>query len=188
MKHTWLILFIFSIIQVEGQGLDANKLKNAFLNLKAENSLTNQTNYFELFPNSFQEFEDTFGFENGIPAPLYDGHEYIPQFFALDKIDETARMKKCISISIGGEWDADAVNYFQHELHDYILNNVDLNYQILRNRSNSDIESFFDFFFQSIHPVFKSIPKEFKYLELNDKNYYDLIKKSQLKALENEGH
>ena len=188
MKKISFLLLSFLTIQVAGQSIDTDQLKRAFLKLENENSKINQEAYFNVFPNSFEGFIDAFGYENDVPAPLYDGHEYVLKFYDLPSVDEVLFMEKCVNISIGGEWEADAVNYFQHELHPLVLKNVDLNYQTLKGKADSEIESFYYFFFHSIHPVFKEIPEEFKILKETNESYYTLIEQGYIRAIKNSGH
>lgn len=187
-KLTTLILTII-VINVFGQTVDSLKLKSAMISLIGENTKTNQINYFELFPNSFENFEKTFGYEDGKVAPLYfDSHQYVSILFDLDSIPIEIQIEKWINISIGGHWDADAVNYFQHGLRPRILMNVDLSYEILKKRTNQDIESFFYFFFNEIHPQVKTIPNEFEDLKIYDNVFYKLIEKGNKRAIKDSGH
>ena len=188
MKKISLLLLSFLTIQVASQTIDTDQLKKAFLKLENDNSIINQERYFNLFPNSFTSFVNVFGYVNDKPAPLYDGHEYVLKFFELGGINEFSLMEKCFNISIGGEWEADAINYFQHGLHSLVLQNVGLNYQVLKDKSDSEIESFYYFFFHSIHPVFHVIPDEFKTLETTNESFYTLIEEGHIRALKNSGH
>jgi len=188
MKTLLTFLLTFLFINTFGQSVNTEKLKTAFTNLKNDRSLVNQRKYFELFPNSFGEFQETFGYENGKAAPLYDGHEYIPEFFDLDSIPIEKQLEKCINISIGGHWEADAVNYFHYHLRSEVLKNVDLTYRLLKGKPNDKIESFFYFFFNEIHPSSKAIPGEFNEIQSKDKAFYELLVKGHERAMKHSGH
>ena len=164
------------------------ELKSTLTELNNDNSQTNHRKFFELFPNSFGSFEKTFGYKNGKEASLYDGHEYIVKFFSLDSILESELLNKWINISLGGHWDADAVNYFQHYLRPRVFKNIDLTYKLLKKRPKKEIESFFYFFFNEIHRQYETIPKEFGKLKNSDKEFYSLLSKGHKRAIENSGH
>ena len=189
MKTITTFILLTSFFHLTAQTVEVEKLKSAFFDLQEKNNQTNQQRYFDLFPNSFEKFEQVFGFEKGKKAPLYDNSiEYIRTLFALDSISQSSQITKWIDISIGGHWDADAVNYFQHFLRTRTLKNVDLTYKLLKDRPDKEVESFFYFFFNEIHPQFETIPKEFEMLKNRDKAFYNLLEKGHHQAIEDSGH
>ena len=188
MKTLSTFILLISILQLTAQTTESNELQSALSKLKQTNSQTNQRKFFELFPSSFESFEETFGFKNGKAAPLYDGHEYVVKFFSLDSIPEREQIKKWIDISIGGQWDADAVNYFQHFLRSKVFKNIDLTYEFLKERPKKEIEGFFYFFFNEIHPQFETMPQEFEMIKNRDKEFYSLLVKGHKRAIEDSGH
>ena len=188
MKNTIAIIFILLLCQVNGQSLESIELKNALMELKKDKSLKTQKKYFELFPDSFEDFLKMFGFENGKEAPLYDGFEYVEALFAIDSISESQQMKKWINISIDGYWDADAVNYFQHNLRPIVLKKTDLAYELLKKCTDEEIESFFYFFFNEIHPQYKNVPTELERFKDRDEKFYKLLSAAHKRALIDSGH
>lgn len=185
MKIVLTILFLLTI----GQEVEIEKLKAALTELQNENTVENQRKYFELFPDTFESFEKTFGFKDNTAAPLYsNSHIYIQQFFSLDNIPKKERFEKWINIAIGGHWDADAINYFQHDLRPRILKDTELAYNCLKQRTDNEIESFFYFFFHSIHPVYKTVPSEFEIFKTRDNKFYNLIVAGHTEAIEDSGH
>ena len=188
MKKLITIIFILLFSQVNGQSIESNKLKNALIELTKDGNINNQKAYFELFPGSFDSFLKMFGFKDGKGAPLYDGFEYVQALFALDSISETQQMKKWINISINGCWEADAVNYFQHNLRPVVLKKTDLAYELLKNCTDKEIESFFYFFFNEIHPQYEEIPSEFKKLKDVDEKFYNHLLSGHKRALKDSGH
>lgn len=80
--------------------------------------------YFDAFPATFVDFENTFGYEEVLKEERYgllyeESLEYISAFFNLYKdINLLDFSNKAIRICIDGEWDADGVNY----LHSNIVN------------------------------------------------------------------
>ncbi|MFK5959484.1 MAG: hypothetical protein QM495_11530 [Lutibacter sp.] len=188
MKTLTTLILVLLAINVSGQSTKSSDLKNALSNLEKENNLKNQSIYFELFPNTFNGFLEMFGFENGKVAPLYDGYDYVQVLFELDKISKKKQMKKWIEISIGGKWEADAVNYFQHNLQPRILINVNLTYELLSERTDKEIESFFYFFFNEIHPQYEIVPTELKKLQNKNKEFYKLLLTGHKRAIKDSGH
>ena len=188
MKIIATLILIFLSIQINGQSLKTDKLKVALTSLKKDNNLKNQNTFFDLFPNSFESFKNTFGFEDGKEAPLYDGFDYVQAFFQLDSIKENRQIDKWIDISINGQWEADAVNYFQHNLRPRIFKNIDLTYELLKKRTDIEIISFFYFFFNEIHPQYESIPSEFEKIGHRDKKFYELIRTGHKRAIKESGH
>ena len=188
MKTLTTLIFVILTINVNGQSTKSSDLKNAFSNLEKENNLKNQSAYFELFPNTFDGFLEMFGFENGKAAPLYDGYDYVQVLFQLDRISKKKQMKKWIEISIGGKWEADAVNYFQNNLQPRILKNIDLTYDLLSKRTDKEIESFFYFFFNEVHPQYDTVPKELKKLQNKNKEFYKLLLTGHKRAIKESKH
>lgn len=188
MKALSIIILIILVFQSTAQNVDIDKLKSAFVELEKNNSQNNQRTFFELFPGSFESFQQAFGFRDHEPAPLYDGRKYVLKFFALDSISKKEQMNKWINISIDGHWEADAVNYFQHNMRPVVLKNVDLFYELLKDRRENEIESFFYFFFNEPHPQFDTIPNDFKMIKNRDEAFYSLIKKGYKRAIEDSGH
>ena len=168
---------------------DIEKLKEAFSNLELESTKENQQLYFDQFPEDFNSFKSTFGYQNEEYAPLYnDSYDYINKFFSLDKIPIDEKLKKSIEIGIHGKWQADAVNIFQHNLRPLLLSNVDLTYEILKKKENEEIGSLFYFFFQGVHPQYVEIPKEFNQIQNIDKSFYSLIIAGYEKAMNDSEH
>ncbi len=189
MKTFTTFILLTSIFQLIAQTAEVAKLRSAFLDLQKNDNQTYQQRYFDLFPDSFEKFEQVFGFEDGKKAPLYyNSIEYIRALFELDSISQSNQINKWIDISIGGHWDADAVNYFQHYLRPRILKNVDLTYRLLKVRPDKEVESFFYFFFNEIHPQFETIPAEFEMLKNRDKTFYSLLEKGHHRAIEDSRH
>jgi len=187
-KILTISLLCFLFVQINGQTIETEKLVSALSNLQQDPNSNNQKIYFDLFPNSFESFEKVFGFKNGKAAPLYDGFEYVQALFKLNDIPEKQQIQKWINISIGGHWEADAVNYFQHNLQPRILQNVDLTYELLSKRTSKEIESFFYFFFNQIHPQYESVPTDLKKLQNKDKEFYKLLLSGHKRAIKESGH
>ncbi len=113
------------IAQVNPSTIDVQNLKRCY-NLAHSDSNNNQKTYFEVFPSTFAEFKDIFGYEETKDGDIYgelyeESMEYITKFFLLYKvIDSYDFSNKIINLCINGEWQADGVNY----LHANIVNIV----------------------------------------------------------------
>lgn len=75
--------------------------------------------YFDAFPTTFVDFKNTFGYEDTQSGETYGelyekSLDYISEFFYLNKgINLSDFTNKVIHMCIGGEWQADGVNYLQ---------------------------------------------------------------------------
>jgi hypothetical protein len=188
MKFFILLVFVFLPFQSKGQ-VEIKKLKVAYLNLSKNSTLENQHTFFELFPNSFESFINAFGFNNGNESLIYkDQYNYIETFFKLDSVTEERQINKWINISINGKWDADAVSLFQGLLRKQTLEKNELTYTLLKKRTDTEIISFFFFYFNEIHPPKNWMPKKLKEFYKKDNNFYQLIEKGRKKAIEKSGH
>jgi hypothetical protein len=189
MNIVKLIILLIFTNQIFGQAADTSKINNSRIELEKDSSLRNQENYFNSFPNSFDEFDATFGYKGNSPAPLYNNSfGYIKLFFNLDSIPIRTQMKKWTEMSIGGNWDADAISYFQMFLRLGVSKNVILTHNVLKDKSKNDIESFFYFYFSSIHFQYDSIPRYFDAIKNNDKQFYNFLKNGYNRALKDSGH
>lgn len=130
-----------------------------------------------------------FGYHHQKPSTLYhESRDYVTIFFELEKIPKPDLLGKCIQISIGGSWEADAVNHFQRNLRRLVLRNITIAYNILSEKPEKEIESFFYFFFHEIHPQYPAIPNEFDYLKSEAPDFYALIVSGHNRAIEDSGH
>jgi hypothetical protein len=132
--------------------------------------------FFDLFPNSFKELNDLYGYNNGVEAPLYNQVEkHIFELFNnLNNINDTLYYKKIVSIAIGGHWDADAVNAFQEGLRKRVLSKPDLIVYLLKEIPVKKIKSFWYFYFDGVHPS-KQIAEPLLKIKRNNLNIYNLM-------------
>ena len=154
-----------------------------------------QKQFFYAFPGNFREFNHTFGyFENPDPEKVETGvlygesEKYIDLLFRLITIPDTLFYKKILNIAIGGHWEADAINFFQAGLRSKVFANPRLTVDILKHKSDKEIQRFFFFFFQSVHPVYKAIPDTLKTMKSYDSKTYGLMEKGLHEALKQSGH
>ncbi|WP_437921201.1 hypothetical protein [Sphingobacterium sp. LRF_L2] len=107
------------------------------------------TTFFKLFPDTYHELVDFYGFNDDTgESPLYfEAKHHIPFLFNEPKEYLIPLIKKTIKISINGKWEADAVSYFQEELSDLIIKYPEEFLVILITKPEEEITSFWHFVF-----------------------------------------
>jgi len=169
--------------------LKAEKLKKLYLlstSASAESKKIYRQEFFEEFPNSFKQLMELYGydFHSHKAAPLYNETEkHINELFNnLNDIDKLAYYRKIISISIGGHWDADAVNIFQGGLRQKTLEDPKLIVDVLKTHKESEIISFWDFYFDDAYPA-KLIAEPLQSIKSLDNHLYNIMLTAHLKSL-----
>ncbi|RAV30768.1 hypothetical protein [Sinomicrobium soli] len=144
------------ISKAEQQVSEIDSLTYYFKKISSEKvSDADLTRYVYAFPSTFQSFQDYFGFddEEG-EMPLYkEANAYIDMLFLSSEIcckDEV--LNKIINIAKQGKWDADAVNYLKHKLHEMIEDNPDDLFEILSQKEQRTQIGFWFFHFDGPHP------------------------------------
>lgn len=181
------ILSCFISCSQNKRAIDIDKGKDiniAYNNLfKLNDKVKNEQIYFDVFPDNFKDFNSIFGYSFNDPNKIekegvlyYEAFNYIEAFFKLNFIEKEMFINKIIDISIDGKWFADGVNYFQHNMKIYLLNNLDSFCKILSLRNEKEIESFFIFYFDGIHT--ESLPKEFDGIKKTNIKLFKIIQKS----------
>ena len=198
LTRHFLILTVFLPRLLFGQSeKQIDRLKELYhKSTSSSDSLDFQKQFFFAFPKSFKEFNNTFGYVTKSTDPekeeisvLYlESEKYLDLFFRLTIIPDTLFYKKIIDIAIGGHWDADGVNYFQYGLRKKVFANPKMTFDLIKNKVDNDIESFWSFFFQSIHPAYKQIPLELTKMKSYDSRVYGLMEKGLADALKQSGH
>ena len=142
--------------------------------------------FFDEFPSTFEQLNELYGYnyDTNKPAPLYNEFEkhIVDLFNNLNNINDTLYYKKIISIAIGGHWDGDAINAFQHGLQIKVLNNPELTVYILKNMPENKISSFWYFYFDGVHPK-KQIPARLQSIESVNNRVYNLMIDAQNEVL-----
>jgi len=189
-----IFLPLFAFSQNTKYNDTAKKLTDYFAKVHGQDSAKYQKLFFTAFPDNFTDLNGVYGFNSNINdtayhgAPLYDGQEHIFFLFELTTIPEKDFYQKILNIAIGGHWDADAVNYFQHGLDNKVLQNPKLTIDLLKVKSDSEIKSFFFFFFHGIHPRYENIPGELHTMKIYDSRIYKLLEQGFKEAISKSGH
>ena len=163
--------------------LKAKKLKQLYLlSTSSSNDVSDiyKQQFFDAFPNTFKQLDGLYGDHFDIhhkPAPLNDQaeHHIIGLFNKLNIINDTLYYSKIVSIAIGGHWDGDAINFFQEGLRHKVLNIPALVVDILKDKSNERIYSFWYFYFDEPHPA-KPFAEPLKRIKnINTKIYFLMV-------------
>lgn len=183
MKRLLIILTVLPIA-VLGQNVEQKAAQlTDYLNRSIGDidSIKFQRLFFDAFPSSFVDFNAMFGWTTDAETkeikygPLYDGHKEVDLFFRLQIVPDETFYKKMIDIWNGGQWNADAINYFQQGLRRKVFNNPTLTFRLLSKLTDQEIERLFVFFFDGPHPQYKVIPKELESMKSYDARIYRLM-------------
>lgn len=142
--------------------------------------------YFEIFPNNFESFSELFGYrtsKSGEPTlgRLYENSEKHINFLFSMNISKRILIEKTIAISIGGRWQADGVNYFQHNLHSLLHDHTTTFIDELARHSDEEIISFWIFCFDGYNPSTK-IPEALDEKIKENSRVYALMKEGFTKC------
>jgi len=178
-------------LQVDSIALKAKQLKRLYLLSTAsskEVSYNYREQFFKEFPNTFNQLLKLYGYDNKNSKPnilYYEAPNHILKLFNnLSEVNDTLYYRKIIQISIGGRWDADAVNYFQNGLRHRILDNPELAVYVLKHTPHDKVKSFWYFYFDGAHPK-KEIPEQLKRIRSIDSEIYNLMIVAQDEVLKN---
>jgi hypothetical protein len=119
------------------------KLKRAF-------EQKDYTTFFKLFPDTYSELIDFYGFDDKKgKKPLYDLYDtHINYLFEYEeKISSEVFARKIYKVAKGGVWDADSVGLFQSNLSDLIIRKPNIFLEILTTKPNKEVTSFWHFVF-----------------------------------------
>ncbi|HKK83682.1 MAG TPA: hypothetical protein VJ958_05580 [Atribacterota bacterium] len=160
------------------------------IDLKGESSNTAKKMFFNEFPDSFSELKEIYGYDEEkdtlILGYLYDSSfQHIYKLFReLDTvIEKKDYYKKLIFISKDGYWQSDGVAIFQRVLQDKIKENLKLTCSLLSPMSDSEIISFWYFYFDGPSPVEK-VPEDLEEVKQINKRIYNLLNEG-LKKVQN---
>jgi hypothetical protein len=74
-------------------------------------------------------------------------------------------VKKMVDISLGGKWQPDAITSFQHILKYHFKKRPLVFKNVLENYNEDEINSFFYFYLDAMHPSYKELPQELATLD-----------------------
>lgn len=113
--------------------------------------------FFNAFPNNFQEFNQLYGYEDEKGERiLYSKYsEHISYFFNCSEKSKREKLTKSIEIGIDGKWEADAIGAFQDSTFDLVKDNINEAKELLDNLPNEKASSFWYFLLDGAHPTDK---------------------------------
>ncbi len=106
--------------------------------------------FFKLFPDTYDEFIDFYGFDDDTgKRPLYDFYEtHINYFFKYEeKVNSEIFAGKVYEIAKRGVWDADGIGLFQSNLSELIISKPNIFLEILTKKPDKEATSFWHFVF-----------------------------------------
>jgi hypothetical protein len=178
---------------VEEQADAILKYYKASIKTKGKERLKNEKLFFEVFPNSFVNMQEIFGFDNEKgEAPLYNyktGGKIINYFANLSSIKQDDYYRKYINICIDGVWEADNIAYgFGLYNRLYIFPEDVL--KVLNQRTDDEIRSVLRFLFDGPHPenMKKSYEKLYSKIKPIDTKISELLKQEYNKLLAESKH
>ncbi|MGP1500492.1 hypothetical protein [Bergeyella cardium] len=119
------------------------KLKRAF-------EQNDYTTFFKLFPDTYSELVDFYGFDDDTgKKPLYDFYEvHINYLFEYEeKLSSEFFAEKVYKIVNGGVWRADGIGLFQSNLSELIIHKPNIFLEILTTKPDKEVASFWYFVF-----------------------------------------
>lgn len=138
------LLFLMNTTNFEGIIPPQNKVDSITLLKKAYNEKDYET-FFYLFPNSFSEFIEYYGYIENKPMPLYSiSFEHI-RYLASNKNNEHRLINKLFRIAKDAKWDADAPSYLRKVLTQLILAYPEDILYLLKKEDIKTVENFWYF-------------------------------------------
>ncbi len=135
---------------------EKNPLEINILNLYKSMKDKDEEEFLRQFPKDFKQFQNYFGWDtpNDAPRELYEHSvHYIEYLFYLLRTNKYPGYEKnIISICENGRWEADAVNYFQNHVLNYIKENE--KYFLINELGDEKAKSVLFFLFDGSHPKF----------------------------------
>lgn len=117
---------------------------------KGKDSLVYQKLFFNKFPANFSSFDALFGYKDETGAALLykEANQYIDKLFFTKAVSTVEKSRKVIKIALYGQWDADAISHFQHQLQEFtVINFTTFLKELNKLKSKEEIESVWQFCF-----------------------------------------
>jgi len=151
-KRTLLSITVCLLISVScyAQVEKSKRLSSLYLQYNKTKSAQVERQFFKEFPDFFNDFQAIYGYDDVKGAsPNYKvAFEHVDLFFkAAVEVDSTQFIDKVVGICLNGKWNADAENYFQEHLRQYLFTHLKNVVKALSNKERSQVDSFWYFFF-----------------------------------------
>jgi hypothetical protein len=133
--------------------------------------------FFESFPSTFSEFKKMYYV---IDSSLYNvSYEHLKLFDSLSlKIEKKKYFEKLINLCWDGKWNAGSISQIQRILQFKVLEDPKSAFDVLKNKTEAEVYSFFFFFFDSIYPIWKKVPKQLTDMKEYDPKTYTIMERS----------
>lgn len=152
MQTNWYILiFLFMVSTCQSGKQKQAEIRSIDL-LQESYTAKNEEAFLQQFPKDFKSFQSYFGWNHARnkPQPLYEeANSYIDYWFLLIG-KHKAYENDLIALCKGGQWEADAINYFQDKSLTYIKENK--KYGLVNALSDDQAQSVLFFLFDAPHP------------------------------------
>lgn len=149
-----ILCFIASCIFLLSYNSQA-QIDKTIPNLEKAFQTKNEREFLNQFPSYFKEFNSYFGWDEAEEkaSPLYDkSYNYINYWFSILAMNENLKYQdQIISIEDNGQWEADAINYFQDGALKFIKKNN--RYALINDLENQKAKSVLYFLFDGPHPT-----------------------------------
>ena len=122
--------------------------------------------FWELFPGDFNQFVQFYGYsrhELGLISLYNSYNEHLSYLFSNKLTIDKKRIRKLISISIDGYWEADATGLFQDKIRNLLMYYPELFIEILLEYSDNSIRNFWEYILYEPYPYAEGFE--------NDKGY-----------------
>lgn len=148
---------------VKSPEIQNDKLKDKAAKLSEFYATKNCKEFVNTFPNTFQEFNNLYGYEDGKGGNiLYSNPEHIDYFFECSEVSYQEKLDKIVKTGIDGKWDADTTNLFQDSAFELVKSHINEAKEILDKLPNEKAASFWYFLFDGPHPNDKEVVKNFE--------------------------
>ncbi|MFB6320811.1 hypothetical protein [Saccharicrinis sp. FJH54] len=123
---------------------------NKLISADSSNLDSLELEFFNSFPDSFDEYYKLFGYKDDHAMPLYGEMSIIFKFYGLSNIDKVKLYNKYLDIAKNGHWEADAIQDFG--IDDKLKNDTKIMCSVLSQRSDNEIKSILYFVYDGPHP------------------------------------
>ena len=183
----FVALFVSSV-SAQYFPVDTARLNNAYEALmQCPQSSEKQKEFFNVFPGSWEEFNDTYRYcdKEGYDLSMYKmAHKHLKTLENCTAINDTLFCNRLIALSVGASLDADAPNYLNMLLHGEMEKNSDVFMHCLSKIGKGYQMQFWQFYWSSIVENTDD-KKEYKALFSKYKRKYPQMMKRMAVAFEN---
>jgi hypothetical protein len=180
IKIIWVVFLIFTLnescknstenktITISKQDsrtytVQANRLKDDYKQVcDTVNNEFYKQKFLSDFPSTFDSFYHLYGYSDTLgEMPLYKDYEKHIELFCEEVNKREIGAEKIIRLGIDGRWEADAVGTLQKCIRVFVNNKIDLIIPKFKELTQSQMHSFWKFYFDGPHPDDKEIKDQY---------------------------